>query len=501
VSGPLAQLRALLVLRWQMLRTPGARLGLVLTGVALAWLLRALAGSGRALDPVLLATALELAPAAFLGFGLLALAAPLTSGGGQQVVPADELVAYPVRASTQYLGGLVLAPANLVWGVQLLALVALTAYLTLDGRSWWGAATTAAFVLCLTVLGQSLAWTVVGLRRRRRGRRTVNTLGGALAAVVLLVLERGWTAEVLGRSPTRAVVRGVIAGGEGDTARWALTTGTLLAVAGVAAAAGVLACGWALRRASDGGATGGAEQLRRRRARQGALRELIAVDRASVWRAPALRRGGLVLAVLPGLVAAVLQVPWSSLVVLPGLVAAGAGLLFGVNAFSLDASGAVWLASLPSDPMLLLRSKLVVLSETVLGAALLAALAGAAGAAGSPTGAQVAALVGGTLACTAVVVALSLSASLKRPHRADLHGPRDAVAPPGALAAAGVRLAVPCALIGTVVAASSELGAARLPLLLSVPPVLLAALSLLRSARRFADPVERARVVHAVAAG
>jgi hypothetical protein len=496
-----AQLRALLVLRWQMLRTPGARIATVLSVLLLLWLLRAVALSGRVMDPVLLDTALEVAPAAFLGFGMLAMVAPLTSGGGQQVVPPDELVAYPVRPATLFLGGLVLAPANLVWAVQLVSLVALTAYLTLDGHPWLGAATTLAFVACLTAVGQALAWTVVGLRQRPVGRQVVNGTGIALGLTALVVIHQGWAGSVVAASPTRAVVRGVIAGGQADTGRWAWTTGALLAVGALALLAGVRACGWALRRPGDAHATRHTGPLPRRAAQRGALRELIAVDRASVWRAPALRRGGLVLVVLPGVVAAALQVPWTSLLVLPGLVAAGAGLLFGVNAFALDASGAVWLASMPSDPVLLLRSKLVVLTETVLGADVVAALAGAAGATGTPTPAQVAGLVGGVVACTSVVVALSLSASLRRPHKAELRGPRDAVAPPGALAAASVRLAFPCALVGMVIATSSELGVVWLPLLVAVPPTLLAVLSLLRSERRFADPRERARVVQAVAAG
>ncbi len=89
---------------------------------------------------------------------------------------------------------------------------------------------------------------------------------------------------------------------------------------------------------------------RRRRApaRVGRSRELVAVDRASVWRAPALRRGAVVLALLPGLLAAGAQLPWSSLV---GAARAWSrpapALLFGVNAFCLDGPGALWLASLP----------------------------------------------------------------------------------------------------------------------------------------------------------
>src|SRR4051794_41953804 len=73
------------------------------------------------------------------------------------------------------------------------------------------------------------------------------------------------------------------------------------------------------------------------------------MDRASVWRSRSLRRGLLVLGILPGAAAALADLPWSSLVLLPALVSAGAGLLFGVNAFCLDGPGAVWLGSLPGD--------------------------------------------------------------------------------------------------------------------------------------------------------
>jgi hypothetical protein len=262
----------------------------------------------------------------------------------------------------------------------------------------------------------------------------------------------------------------------------------------------VRACGWALRRPGDAHTGRHTELLRRRPAQRSALRELIAVDRASVWRAPALRRGGAVLVVLPGLVAAVLHVPWTSLLVLPGLVAAGAGCcsastpsrwtppgrLAGLHAVGPGAAAAQQARRAHRDGPRRRRHR----------------GAGRRGGRSRRTHARPGGrLVGGVVACTAVVVALSMSASLKRPHRAELRGPRDAVAPPGALAAASVRLAVPCSLVGMVVATSSELGVVWLPLLVAVPPVLLAGLSLVRSARRFADPVKRSRVVAAVAAG
>jgi hypothetical protein len=501
VTGPVRQLAALLALRWHMLRGAGGKLATVLVGLLVLWLVRVLLGSGALLDPVVLATAVELAPAAFLGFGVLALVAPLTAGGGHQVVPPDQLAAYPLRASTQFLGGLLLAPVNLVWLLQLLALVALTGYLTLDGSTARGGLTTLAWVACVTVVGQALAWLVVGARQTGTGRRAVGVLGAAVAVAVVAVVQSGSVGTVVDRGPTEAVVRAVVAGGDGATGRWLPTTAALLAATAVALAGGAAACAWALRRPGDARALRHTAPVRRRDARPSVLRELVAVDRASVWRAPALRRGGLVLVLLPGLLAAAVRVPWESLIVLPGLVAAGAGLLFGVNAFALDASGSLWLASLPVAPRLLLLSKLVVLGETVLLAVVVAAVAGALRAPDDPTPAQLAAVLSAGLACAAVVVALCLASSVRRPHRADLRGPRDAVAPPGALALASARLAVPCALVGTVIASSSHAGVAWLPLALAVPVVLLAVLSVLRSARRWEDPFRRARVVQVVASG
>jgi hypothetical protein len=501
VTSPLRQLGALLALRWQMLRTPGAKLGTLLAAVVAAWVLHQVVGGGEVVEQAVLATAIEIAPAAYLGFGLLALVAPLTAGGGHHVVPPGELVAFPVRATTHFFGGLLLAPLNLVWALQLLVLLALTSYLTLDGSFLVGATTTAAYVSCLTVAGQAAAWLVVGARQTRTGRRVVTALGGACAASVLLVLHTGSAGGILDRSPTGHVVRAVSAGGGADVGLWLSMTAGLLAATALGLVIGTWICSWSLRRPSDAWTLRYTSPVRRRDQRASPLRELVAVDRASVWRAPALRRGGLVLLLLPGAVAVTVPVPWESLVVLPGLVAAGAGLLFGINAFALDASGSVWLASLPVEPRLLVLSKLVVMTETVLAAVTAAALAGAVRAPAGPSGAQLAAVVGSALACTFVVVALSLSSSVRRPHKADLLGPRDAVAPPGALAASSIRLAVPCALVGTLIASSSYVGVAWFPLVLAAPILLTALLSIMRSVRRWEDPVARARVVQVVATG
>jgi hypothetical protein len=495
------QLRALFGLRWQMIRSNGVRAALVLVGAFLVWLMVLVAGAASALEPAALRTAVELAPQAFLGFGVLAVIAPLTAGGGNEIIPPDQVVAYPIRPRTQFVGGLVLAPVNLVWLLQLLALVAETAFLTQGGPALPGALISVTYVTALTALGQTLAWGVVGLRQSRRGRQAVAFTGAALLASAVVVIKTGAGRALLDNSPTRTVVNGVTAGATGGWTRWALTTGLLLGLTVLGLTLGERTCGWALRRPSDAGAVRSAKVLQRRSPHPSALRTLMAVDRASVWRAPALRRGALVLAVLPGVAAAGAQLPWQSLIVLPGLVAAGAGLLFGINAFCLDASGAVLLASMPHDPRLVAHSKTLVLTETVVGSVVIAALAGSLRSPGTPTAAEVVAIVASALACTAVVVSRGMASSVRRPHKASLDGPRDAVAPPGALALASARLALPTGLVGVVMEGTTESQQWWLPLTVAVPIVLLCAWSLRRSLRRWADPLVRSRIVQTVSAG
>ncbi len=498
LPGAFAQLRGLLALRWQLVRTPGVKLASCFGALALLELLVLSGGSTADLPAAALATVRELAPQAFLGFGVLAVIAPLTAGGGHEIVPPDQLVAFPVRPRTQFFGGLVLAPVNLVWLLQLLLLVAVTGALTAGRSGWPGALTTAAYVVALTVLGQAMAWAVAGARQTRRGRQGVAAVASLLLAAAVVLVKAGAGPALLHRSPTRTVVSAVA---DAPAGRWATTTAILLLLVVLGLLAGARGCAWALRRPGDSGATSSTRAVRRRPGRRSALGELVALDRASAWRAPALRRGALVLAVLPGLVAAGAAVPWESLVVLPGLVAAGAGLLFGVNAFCLDGSGALWLASLPHDPRLVLQAKTLVLTETVAAAALLAGVSGSLRSPGLPTAAELSAVVTGGVTCTVVVVATCLSLSVRRPHRADLAGPRDAVAPSGALALASARLAIPTGLVGLALEGAARSGAWPLPLLVATPVLALSAWSLRRSLSQYADPAVRARVVLVVSAG
>jgi hypothetical protein len=115
-----------------------------------------------------------------------------------------------------------------------------------------------------------------------------------------------------------------------------------------------------------------------------------------------------VLGVLPGAVSALAGLEWASLVMLPGLVAAGAGLLFGVNAFCLDGTGALWLASLPGDNRVLFRAKAQVVAEVCIVAVVIAVVAGAPRAGRAPTTSEVVALLGCTVVSVARVVATSM---------------------------------------------------------------------------------------------
>jgi hypothetical protein len=144
-----------------------------------------------------------------------------------------------------------------------------------------------------------------------------------------------------------------------------------------------------------------------------------------------------------------------------------------------------------ADPALLLRSKALVLAETVLGAVVVASVAGSTRSPGSPTAAELTAIGSSVVLCTAVVVVLAMHASLRRPFRADLRGPRDAVAPPGALALASLRLALPTTVIGVVLGTAAGTGQWWLPPALAVPVLGLCALSAARTSRRWADPVQR----------
>jgi hypothetical protein len=496
------QLGPLIALRWRMVRSGRARLGfgLLASVVPVLCTLSAIAGvlapRQRSFDVQILA------PTAYLSVAVLALLAPLVAGGGNELFPAEQLVAFPVTARTHYVASLALTPLNLAWTTQLVALVGLTTYII--GSTVWLAL---GLVMCLayfgtvSVVGQALAWAVVGVRQRRRGRQVTWAIATVATGFVgvLLVMRRLTT--LLDHAPTTGLVNTLLLSRFGPSGRYWTTLVVLLGVTAATFLLGLRTSAWALCRSGDAASRIDVQQVRRRPRPRSVRAAVLAMDRASVWRSPSLRRGLLVLAVLPGLVAASAGLEWSSLVLLPGLVAAGAGLLFGVNAFCLDGSGIVWLASLPSAPGVAFWCKAQVIAETCLVAIVATMACGAVRIGRSPTATEVVALASCGLIALLRVLAMCMELSINHPHRADLRGPRDTPAPPGVMAAYSARLALTTTVIAVVFSALSELRSWYWPALVAVPIALFTLRRLARAAHRWQDAPVRSHVVTVVASG
>jgi hypothetical protein len=498
----MSQLRALVGLRWRMVRSRRARAGL-LTLLSVSVLLSAVGVAvGQSLPPsVELFRLTLLAPTLLFVFIVLTVVAPLVAGGGNELYPEGQLVAYPIEARTVFAGSLLIAPLNLAWITQLLVLLTITGMVSERGPGVLLALSVmAAFVVASTVVGQALAWAVVGVRQRAAGRVATRALGVVLLLGSLAVFGTGETRAILDRSPTRQVIIGAVSGSQFRYERWALSIGVLVAIAYLGLRAGAAACAWTIRRTAPVGRPELAPVVRRG-PRGSTMAELGAVDRASVWRSTSLRRGCIVLAVLPGGVAMLAHPTWSSLTLLPGLVAAGAGLLFGVNAFCLDGAGAMWVASLPHPARHTFVSKLLVVGQTCLVAVLLAVGLAATQVREAPSPAAVLALVGSVVGTTLLVVASCGRLSVRQPHKADLRGPRDTPAPPAAMAIYSIRLALGTTWAGLAFAAAGASGSLVAASAGCLAVACLGARSILMTLEEWATPSVRARVVTTVSYG
>lgn len=517
------QVRALLALRWRMLRARPARVAIAIAGlVALVLVIGVVIGgasvplgkvasTGPGVEDVLGGGApadrtgeiAALLPSAMLAFALLCLIAPVAAGGGYEIIPEAELVAYPIRVSTLVRGSLVLAPLNIAWYLQVLILAAASAYaLRGPGGPTLPVVVMLAFLAACTSVGQALGWGLVGVRRTRRGRRATWALLGAAVAVAAWVIVTDRGASLLDSAPTKKILGAQISASSIDIGGFVPFTLGLLVVTGLGYLAAVRVASWALRRPGDLGSDGPlARPVERRDDPTSVSRALLAIDRASVWRSPPLRRGLLVLAILPLAAAAVASLPWSSIALLPPLVSSGAALLFGVNALSLDGTGALWISTLPHDPDLVLRSKARVVLEVVSGAVLLVLVGAGLRASNVPDLVDVLCVLGASVSCVALVVATCLRLSVTRPHRAELRGARDTPAPPGTMALYSARLAVVTTTIGLLFSVATFGAPWQWPALLTLALVLWALRSWAGTRRRWADPATRARVVATVASG
>ena len=498
------QLMALLQLRWRMIRSTPIRWAIaLLTILPVGLVIAGLLSMQTLPDDETLSLAVA-TPTFYVGFIVLAILAPLVSGGGYELYPPDQLVAYPIRPATAYRGTLVLAPVNLAWLINVIALFVVTGFATGD-LAWVPTSrslvTVALFILAATVVGHTIGWLVMGFRQSRRGR-VVTNIGGVLALVAGFFIF--WTDSVitlLDNSPTTRVVVGAYDGYNGEYTSWLTVVAVLVLVVVVFMRFGDAVAGWALRRPGDHADRTSSRSLPRRTMSRNATFALLMVDHASVWRSTPLRRGVLVLVLVPGVISALAGMTWQSLILVPGLIAAGAGLLFGINAFTLDSTGSVWLSTLPGWVSPAYLAKSLVFLEIAL-AAVLSALVGGSLRAQPPNAAsEVTAAFMSALCCAVLVVALGMRSSLRHPHRADLKGPRDTPATPGVMAAQSMRFALVTTFTSLYFAALALSGVWWLPLFGALPVLLLSALHWYRTGLAWEHPHVRAAVVMTVSGG
>lgn len=464
--GHLLRFRAATVRRPRLAATALAVLGLVTVAAAVvpAWV-RVDPGLVRLLQPAL------------VGVVLVAVGGAAAAGGGRELLGRDAAAVHPISPLTDHLGALLLAPLSAGWLIQAWALLGLAAAVGVPGAP----VVAVVWLVAATALAQVVGWTSEWLRRRHRGLLPVRLVLPLLVGAVLVV--------------PAGVVAAAIRDGD-------LAVGVVVAL--LAVSLGLVALGARLAAAVarlvplDEGRLETRAHAPRPTPRSDFV-VLRRVDRGSVWRSAPLRRGTWLLALAPGAVALAGGLDWSVLVMMPGLVASGCVLLFGVNLWCLDGRGMLWRETLPVAPGAVLAARAWVLAELLVGAGAVTLVLGAVRA-GRPSAAELAAVV----LALVVVVAQALSAGLRwsaaHPHAVDLRSARATPAPPLAMVGYSLRLAVSTTCAGLVLAGLAGAGRVDLLLAVSVVLVLLSALRIARSVRRWADPVARAEVVAVVAA-
>jgi hypothetical protein len=318
-----------------------------------------------------------------------------------------------------------------------------------------------------------------------------------MSVVVALVLTHRLV-PALDHSPTVRVYLAAAYGTAHEWLAWGRSVAELVALLAVAVLAGLLPARWALHRAMR-------EELRLEsghvepRPNPGSdLRAMVRIDRSSIWRSVPLRRGLIVLAFMPGLVALAGSLDWDMVTILPGLVASGGALLFGVNTWCLDGRGALWRDSLPVSAAIAFDAKVIVLFEVLLAAAgftiLLAALR-----AGAPTSAELGSVVAAALVVATQVVATSMRWSVERPYAVDMRSARATPAPPVVMAGYSARLAMKTTFVGLLFSATALADSWVAPAIVAVPLLCWSGLRLVRTAGLWATPDVRARIVAVVA--
>lgn len=495
-----ADTRELIRFRARTVRRPGAagRFLSVLLGLTVAAALAPAWVPGAGGDDEAFGVLLVL-PSMLAGFLVLAIVSAVASGGGRELLARDHAVAFPVSPTTDHLGALVMAPLNIAWILQAWTLLGAAAYAMGPRGLPYLLPATVVWIVAATALAQVVAWTSEAVRRGRHGVwivRAVTT--AALVGAVWLQLS-GRLTDFFDALPTREIVVSSVSMTDGFTWAWPLVVllEVLLLVASVLG--GIVPAHVASRRVPR-------DELRiesgvhaSRPDPHSDVAMLVRIDRASIWRSVPMRRGLVVLAIGPGVIALAGGLAWTQITVLPGLVASGGALLFGVNAWCLDGRGALWRESLPVAPSAVFAARSWVLAEWLfLGALVTVVLASLR--AGVPTGAEATAIACTLLVVIVQVVAVAMGWAGRRPFSVDMRSARATPAPPLVMVGYSTRLAISTTLTGLVFSALAMVPDWRVSVLVTVPFLAWSGSRLLRARGRWLDAPERARVVMTVAA-
>ncbi len=439
---------------------------------------------------------LTLLPTAFAGFLLLALTSAVVSGGGRELLPRDQGAPHPISPTTDHLGALLLAPVNIAWLLQAWTLMASASYALPPADVPAAQVIVVLWLVAATAMAQAAAWAMEAIRRQSHGIFIVRVMAVVLVGMFGWLQLTGRLTDFLDQIPTVWFVIGAVGG---FSWRWLLTALVEVLLIVAAVLAGVIPAHLAARRTPRDELRVETEQREPRPHPRSDFAALVRTDRSSVWRTVPMRRGLAVLAIGPGLVAFAGGLPWYSMTILPGLVASGGALLFGVNAWCLDGRGGLWRESLPVEPGTVFAARAYVMGEFLLVASVVTLLLGSLRA-GVPTSAELTALLCTLGVVTWQVVAAALRWSDQRPYPVDLRSARATPAPPTVMVGYSTRLAISTTLTGLVFSGLARVPAWELSVLVAIPFLAWSSVRLLRTRRRWLDPVTRARVVTTVAA-
>ena len=170
--------------------------------------------------------ALILLPTAYISVLVVSLVSAAASGGGRELLPREQAVAFPVSPTTDHLGALLMAPLNIAWLLQGWTVLGLTAY-GVGPRPLLAAALVPVYLWLFagTALAQTVAWCVEYVRRGRRGTLLVRVAAVALAGAMAMLIASDRVVPVLDSSPTLRVALAVLAGATGHWWEWAADPG------------------------------------------------------------------------------------------------------------------------------------------------------------------------------------------------------------------------------------------------------------------------------------